>query len=847
MTGIHRACAFGVLLLLSTVGLGSAAAGQPDNELDRSMIGRQVARAGIIDLRLQPDAGPDDASITADLLQIATQLRPDDPIVLRLLIEARRAAGDDAGVMQATRSLLRLDPDDEIALLRLIAWQISQRQTVEQRLAGYEFWLDGAGASELADKPAVLSRLALDAALLHRELGEERAFVERLDQAATLDSTNKEAATLVATYFAERSNDPIGRLELAINVLLADPVDPNLHLAIATQLARLEAFGQASRFHANGRALAAKLGEAETPSIVTEAVALNWHTMGPAAVLNAFESMLNRARRDSAEAIRQRRELGESVDDILAPDEIRLTLERERFRLFAALAVGDRVLAERSIRDLDATINPMIEEIGERLRQLDRNREADRVALISRAVQLTTEAATARLISGIQVDRAVATLDELEQAQGARLGDQLAVLRAFATLRTESPDAAMLAFEPHAERTVLGAVGGAMAAEAAGDRERAEALYERAARFSPLTAVGVFARSGAERLNGGPLTLPATAEQAGAVAAAVPGWVDTASRQTRSLIRLDARVEEASIDAFDEARIRIEVRNMLPRPIGVGGDRPVATRFALAPDIAAGAFPLASDLTPEVVELQRKLRLDPGESLVGSVWPDAGQAGWIAEVKGAHRIRARWNVLQGFVAGQGIPFSTGPLSLSSETGLLVRRPNDDVLLDAAQLIRNADGASEARLLSLLPAYRSALIDVDRPGGPIGDTDASALARSLAGRYPQLPLELRIAVASIIPPSAIRPSLRPLDEALLAETDPTVLKLVLISRVVDPADPVLARCISSPDEGLSSFARRLSTRLEAGVRSGYAFLSPPAAHIPKPETAPGSGTGGAGTR
>ncbi|MGP1272273.1 MAG: hypothetical protein ACTS22_02970 [Phycisphaerales bacterium] len=798
----------------------------------RAFVGRQLARIALIDLRAQPQPGPDDAALAATLLQTAVELRPDDAFLLRLLIESRRAAGDDRGVMDATRALLRLDPDDEIALLRLIAWQISQRQTVEQRLAGYEFWLDGRGASELRDRPAVLSRLALDAALLHRELGDERAFVERLDQAATLDSTNKEAATIVATYFAERSDDPVGRLELTLNVLLADPVDPNLHESVATQLAQLEAFDQAARFHANARSLVARLGQAETPKMVMESIALRWQTAGPAALLEFFERQLDRTRREAAEARRMRQELGEPVDDIPEPREIRLTLEEERYRLFAALALQDRVAAERSIADIDASIDPVLDAISDRLAELRPDQEPERVALVGRAIEVTLESVTAKLVSGLEIESALRAFEEVERLYGAQLGAQLEVLRAFRVLREQGAETAEAYFAPIENRTVLAAVGSAMTAETLGDNARAAALYDRAARFAPLTGAGVFARSKAEQLLGGPLDPHPRRDDAVAVADAVPSWVDQVSRRPQSMVRLDARLVEPSIEAFGEAHLRLEIRNLLPRPVGVGGDRPIATRFALTPNLFAGAFPMAEGLSPEVVDIHHRLRLDPGESLIATVWPDAGMVGWVQEVKAAHRIRGRWNALQGFVAGQGVPYSTGPLSRSSETGLLTRRPDDRILLDGERLVREASSAQEARLLSLLPVFRSALIDIDRAGGPLADEQAEALARALAARYPGLAGTTRLAFAAVMPSGRIRPSLQPLDEALLAETDPAVLPAVLLTRVGSADAPILARCEASDDQRLASFARRLRLRLEAGVTAGFAFTPPPASHLPK---------------
>ena len=206
---------------------------------DRRSIGREIARIAIIDYRNLTEQTPRDAAIAASLLEVAQTYATNEPILLRYLVEAYRSAGDDEGVISATRRLAAADPGDEVAQLRLISWIISRRQTAEQRIAAYSEWLDGSRAELLRDKPAIRSRLALDAALLHRELGDQPGFIQRLTQATSLDSSNKEAASLAAAAFSQSREDPIAELELAINVLLADPVDPNVHIKIAELLAAL--------------------------------------------------------------------------------------------------------------------------------------------------------------------------------------------------------------------------------------------------------------------------------------------------------------------------------------------------------------------------------------------------------------------------------------------------------------------------------------------------------------------------------------------------------------------------------------------------------------------------------
>ena len=86
------------------------------------------------------------------------------------------------------------------------------------------------------------------------------------------------------------------------------------------------------------------------------------------------------------------------------------------------------------------------------------------------------------------------------------------------------------------------------------------------------------------------------------------------------------------------------------------------------------------------------------------------------------------------------------------------------------MIRYAQTSDEPTLLSLLPVYRSVLLDVNYPRGAMIDTDAGSLAGALALRYQDLSEDLRAAVIAIIPSAALRPSLAPLDRVIAQETD-----------------------------------------------------------------------------
>ena len=139
--------------------------------------GLAVARAALVDLRLQREVAVHDYEIAQQLLGLAQSLAPDEVEIVRHRIEAATGAGRDGLVDRLTRELVALDPGDTVAQLRLITAQLDSRQTARERLDVYERLLGPRGDQLDA---ALRSRLALDAALLARELGDDDGLARSL-------------------------------------------------------------------------------------------------------------------------------------------------------------------------------------------------------------------------------------------------------------------------------------------------------------------------------------------------------------------------------------------------------------------------------------------------------------------------------------------------------------------------------------------------------------------------------------------------------------------------------------------------------------------------------------------
>ena len=754
MTAMKRTL-FLFAMLLAPLALAAGARAQTNAE---TFTAHELARMALMDLRTQPQATLDDYAITASLLEIALEVTPDDVELLRRLIEAERAAGNEAGVMRDTRRLVRLDPSDTVAQLRLISWNISQKQTVQERIDLYDRLLGPEGERAIAD-PAVRSRLALDEALLLRERGDEQRFIERLSLATSLDSSNKEAAALASAYFAERKNDPVGGLELAINVLRADPIDPNLHFAIAGELIKHGVFDQAQRFHDNGRRLLSADGVSGDRKVETESILLRWQTVGAEVILAEFERFLQLQREAAAQRIAQLVEAGQPTDNIKSPDEIRLPVHSERIRSMAAAAIGDRVIIERSLKDLKDGLDPQIKSIAERMQTpgVAENPEL-RAALAQQAASFAVELIVARLIANEDIAKATGDVEQIRPLYSQTAKAQLDAIDAMVLYRRGNTEQAMPLLKQAGELSTLGAVFYGIALEEQGDPESAAAAYAKTARYSPLSALGALARTRYEIIKGEPLVFSEQSDAMRSVAEAVPTWIDLMTTGPQRYMSLTIGFEKPKVDAYESPVVKVTLRNTSPIALGVGSDRPINSRLMLSQGMDIASIPVSEALAPEVADIQTKIRLKPGETLEANIWPNPGFSGLLAEIKATHRIRSRWNILQGFVVGKGRLYSAGAMCLSGETGLLVREPDMMVRRSTDDLARQAELYDEDRFIMLLGSLRAAILDVDRPGGPLSDTDTVRIAEIVAGRYPTLSRNARLAVIAIMPNATMRASM-----------------------------------------------------------------------------------------
>lgn len=775
---------------------------------------RAVQRLALLELRMQPSPGPEDYEIALRTLELARRLTPDDVELARKMVAAAWGTGDSQRLFDATRELVRLDPEDTVAQLRLISWRVTRLQTAEERLAMYR----GFVAEEKLDA-SVRSRLAVDAALLLREQGDEDGFSEMLDLALRLDGTNKSAAQLAVTFYSARVDDPVGRFEMLLNLLYADPLDPNVHQSIAQELADHGVMDQAERFFTHASTVYSMSGRLP-PMLETHALSIRWQVYGARATLDSLTRGL-RILREERLRYNQALTAQGSREEQLQPSEVRLDPDKDQIRLMAAMAVGDAAEAGAAMADLESSVRYSTQILSDPARRpAGYTDETARDQAISMWAWLQIY----RLWSGIHVEEAREEVDTI-RSQATGYEALVETIDPWLLLRDGRFEESLARVEELGDRGgPLAPIARAVALELLERPRDAAAALIGYARNNGLDPTSAWARGHAERLMG--VNVSTTNEAVGlrALAAGVPRYIDDMIMDTSSFASLQIELLEQATRVNEPWVVRVRLRNLAPIPLAVGSDKPLNSRMLLQPVRDNSATRFTEELYPEVLELNRRLRLEPRESIEADVSVDLGATGIVLALNSLSNHRLRWRVIQGFVIGNLETYRPGAMCQSAESQAGEVRMNPARTMSPQEVGVVLRTSSEGQLPDMVHLARSVLMAW--PGStPPPQQTVTTLRDALAARFQTASGIEHAFMLATLPSMRLEPLLAPFDAAALSlpteggfrsrASAELVESLVLLTRVTDPASPILAEAEANGSEGVAALARLVRGRLESG--------------------------------
>lgn len=769
------------------------------------VLASQVSRVALLDLRSIASPQASDYGVATLLLEMAGRTRPNDVELVRRRAESAWNWGDQAALDVATRRILELDPSDTMAQLRLLSSRFNALQTVEDKLAAF----DKAGEAKSLDA-AVRSRFLLDAALLTREQGDEQGFAKRLSRAIELDSTNKDAAVLALTYFESRRDDRWGRLDLITNLLLADPLDPQVHARLVREYASGGAYEQARRFMRNIAALLAQ-GQVDVPAdTALETTVLDILCDGPQRTYADMNARLTRARDQIAKHLKTLEDANQPTAGLPRPEEVRLDMDQEAVRLLCATMMGDQPGVATSIEELSQTAAKNVERLKDPL-QRPADMGDEEAATFQRIAIARVE--MWRLALGVALDKVEADLP-------AALGNEpdtvmdIAAIRAMVSARAGEADKALALVDAAEAEDPWLDIARSVALEAKGDIKGAIGALRKGQEAGPLSPQGTLAGVLADRLQTAHgIAAPAERAQSKARlemhASSIERWVDQMARESRWHQVIGVRLDAPEADALSPACATISVKNTSSRPLSLGAGKPINSRLLIAQSVDAAGRSLNLLASAEVVDAQRRLRLMPGEAVELRFALNDGPTGWLLETLSGATGQIRLRIVQGFEIKPNGAREPGPGCLETWSNAFTRRPLAETRQRPQDLARLISLATSDALPTLLIAARSHVV-MPPPEG------VAEVVKALAERYPGLAPNERALVVAILPPAIEAPELQPLDDAIAKETDANVLGVAIVTRATSVDSPLLAAAKACEDVNVRRLAELHTERLTAGT-------------------------------
>lgn len=812
-----------------------------------------------------PGVTAQEIDVALDMALIGAQLRPDSVEAWRdvLALADFIGTGQESATRvqaQALDQLARLQPKDQLVLLRKLGLAIASRQTAEARMKGYELALSPNYAATLA--PPIVSRLALDAALLQNRLGDARAFESWLGKACATDPSNPVAAEMRAGLSASLDAADVVATDL-VAAINANPASYDLYSRFARLLMTQGAYEGARRMARNADLAVQPQFELQgfdpvTPIVIERCLA-EWaagSTEQARRRLHEFDQL----RLSIFRQVAQRQGLAGTKQDVeslgIAPDGqaevLRLALELadQSMKTTGTSAPSDQGGSVASVRD--GVLKALDAQAADVAAHVDASAATKTAPLLLGAqlcaASLGPESVTRQWIARVE---AIAPLDPRALA---RFEGWIALSRGDApTARKHFQES-----DPDAPMTMLGL---AEAARLEGKSDESLTILKSLAVRDAAGPIGLLARARWEAQSGKPLSLP-KAEQFERIAQGVHAYWDAVLRFEKQAMLIEAKPVDSTLRPFDPLSVRITVTNVSPYPLAFDDGGPLQPSLALQPTrLQRGT---ANDLA-SILQLDGALSLSPGESISVESdlrrWP-VGQAVEQRPLDSASiSFRAVGNPVfigRGIgIGAMGAETLIQPMIVSApvvsdawiESAIAaIRNPDTaDDLLDAALLIWVGAGGevqTKERLDALTEAANAA--DAATRAQRAADLDATTKARAKGlepppEREPILPEPIdeskyplakwtdqvwEAVAASIarMPPHAqawlllISPArstgMDRVRDAVRSVEDPVVRLCYLYGAIVTQDDPVLAQELASGDparamraEGLRAMLRR----------------------------------------
>ncbi len=776
-------------------------------EAGRLRLARVLTRTSLDLLRL-PEPTATDYEVALTLSEWSTELVPDwlDGWRVYLQIASVAESVDDRGaerLRNALSAIVRLDPRDEVARLRLLSLAVDRYGTVEERVAAYERLLAPENLSRLGGP--VASRLALELALLLYRNGDVEGFASRLAESVALDPAHPAATEMAAGFLRHRVNDAVGEAELALTAAVANPANLDPLQTLAKLCLSNGAFAAAQRLY--GIVLPLMQVQRQSMAEASAGLALSEWALGAAPTAVAI---IDKRQRDLDQLARAEARLQDPDFDWSQAEGIRVPPNRQLSTLKAIIL--------RSVDSPDADA-----AVGEAL--LAMRMEADQIARggnsmeTSRGIaELALESVSMLLWLGADVENAVGMYEQLMES--ARIGSAASArIEGWIALRRGDAAKAIELLEPLVAVDAVSSIGLAQAYLDLDRRGDAARQFLEIWRKQPGSALGVWSRDRLATLLGRPVPPSETAESLEALVRGLPRTYDRLLSDRERAVGLMVRPRKPSVGPLEPVEVDVEITNLTDLPLAISSAGPIDPNLAIIANATVSQLDRAVASQPLVVPISGVLRLGPRERLVVPVDLSLTAFGDVLDRTALSGSTLGCRALTNFRPVSGGALQPGPLGAKAE-GSQIRvdgvRVSAGWVEDALAAIATPDGDADLVFMNLLAAVGAATDNA--PEAP--PEEFEALLRIwpvMQGAWEKLDPASRgwlLATFPTVPSKGIAA----LVDRARASRDPLTVLGYLLGRVRSADDPILLEAIASDDPRLELVGDLVRSRLlEAASR------------------------------
>ena len=761
------------------------------------------------------------------LLEVATELGPDNPFVWRLTLDLANAMEDGVPVaaLLVDRALERLgvlEPNDPVIRLRRLVNAVSKRQTAEERIVAYQKLLEPANIARIGTQ--VAARLAFDLALLLQRTGDIEGYRRELLRAIDLDPSYPQATEIAAGYFRTLAPGPAQEASALRAAVLSNPSQPAAAKALVELCMRTGAYGAASDIlNVTAEILSRPAPDDQYDAVLADFVLALWGSGRVEDALNVVRIrqkqldafyLVELERRGVMISSEQRRELH------LPPSEALLTTTA------ALIVAANPSGATSELTGLSKAFDFRVD-----IAEAEKAPPEQTAGILLQSVNI-------QLCLGGSVEAAEQQLERAEKL--APLSD-LARTRYDGWLKIRAGDAAggRALLLPNASKDVLAALGVAAASEALGDKKDAAQRYLALARENASTALGVWARERLWSLLGQKVPVLAGVAEIEAAAQLPDPFLRLMGTGADALM-LRIYPRKMDLSPFDPMVFDIELLNRSDWPLAVSPEGPINDTMTVTATVNVPRRP--QSLPPfAFLAADRAFTIQPGESLrvpIDLSLTDAAitlredpLAGALLSIHAISNWRTTTSGLEPGPLGlevespethvAGIRMSpdwvreqlsrladparpVDPDALAMLAHAVVRVARFPELNDEAtrQALEPAPAAIAAAVARVSPASRAWLLFCGPRPKRVEDVSAQDIVDSASG--------------AVLSSAAAVPALEPYEAVLKADTDPLVRMAWISTRAKRPEDPVIEQTMQSPDARVAAFAKSFQSWMSDAV-------------------------------